>query len=215
LLATLLMPLAGAGDALILGAGVLASATMRALHGLAALPWASLPLAPPGIFAAATACCGALLAIAAPPLPARRLAWLALLPLYLPATPPLPLGAARAVLLDVGHGLAVLVETREHRMLFDAGAAFPSGFDSGAQIVLPALRVRGSGALDRLIVSHADNDHAGGAAAVLRALPGVAALVGPDVIAVKGRRCERGQRWIWDEVSFTIVHPPADFAARS
>ncbi len=48
LLATLLTPLAPAGDALIFGAGLLASTTMLALHRLATFPWASLPLAPPG-----------------------------------------------------------------------------------------------------------------------------------------------------------------------
>ena len=68
--------------------------------------------------------------------------------------------------------------------------------------------------LDRLIISHADNDHSGGAAAILRTLPDVVALVGPDVTAVPGTPCERGQRWIWDEVMFTILHPPADFGAR-
>jgi competence protein ComEC len=214
LLATLLTPVAGAGDALIFVTGVLASATMLALHELAALRWASLPLAPPGFFVAATACCGALLALAAPPLPARRLAWLALLPLHGAAPPSLPRGAARVVMLDVGHGLAVVVETREHRLLFDAGPRFPSGFDSGEEIALPALGMSGRRALDRLIVSHADNDHAGGAAAIQRAIPGVDALVGPDVTAVEGRRCERGQYWIWDEVAFTILHPPADFSAR-
>ena len=214
LLATLLTPLATAGDALIFGAGFLASTIMLALHRLATFPWASLPLAPPGFWAAAIASSGVLFAIAAPPLPARRLAWLALLPLCWPSISPVPRGAVRVVMLDVGHGLAVLIETREHRLLFDAGPRFPSGFDSGEQIALPALAGSGRRVLDRLIISHADNDHSGGAAAILRALPDVVALVGPDVTAVPGTPCERGQRWIWDEVTFTILHPPADFGAR-
>ena len=214
LLATLLTPLATAGDVLIFGAGVLASTTLLALHHLATLPWASLALAPPGFWAAAITCSAALFAIAAPPLPARRLAWLALLPLCFPSVSRLPRGAVRVVMLDVGHGLAVLIETREHRLLFDAGPRFPSGFDSGERIALPALSDSGRRALDRLIVSHADNDHSGGAAAILRALPDVVALVGPDVTTVPGRRCERGQRWIWNDVTFTILHPPGDFRVR-
>ncbi len=82
-----------------------------------------------------------------------------------------PHGSARVVVLDVGHGLAVLVETRNARLLFDAGPTAPSGFDSGEEIVLPALAASGRRGLDRLIVSHADNDHAGGAAAVVAAFP--------------------------------------------
>ncbi len=75
-------------------------------------------------------------------------------------------------MLDVGHGLAVLVETRSYRLLFDAGPTARSGFDSGEEIVLPALAARGRRGLDRFVVSHADNDHAGGAAAIVAAFPG-------------------------------------------
>jgi competence protein ComEC len=131
--------------------------------------------------------------------------------------PDLPLprhGEARAVVLDVGHGLAVIVETREHRLLFDAGPAFRSGFDSGAEVVLPALAASGRRDLDLLLVSHADNDHSGGAAAVAAAFPRAEVLHGPDMVALRGRWCERGQEWEWDGVHFSIMHPGSGVAAR-
>ncbi|HJR68912.1 MAG TPA: MBL fold metallo-hydrolase, partial [Gammaproteobacteria bacterium] len=111
-------------------------------------------------------------------------------------------------------GLAVLVETRHHRLLFDAGPISRSGFDAGAEVVVPALGAAGRRGLDRLVVSHADSDHAGGAAAVVAAFPGIEVLKGPDATALPGRVCESGQQWQWDGVRFAILHPGADFAAR-
>jgi competence protein ComEC len=137
-----------------------------------------------------------------------------LLPLFVPELRSLDRGDARAVVLDVGHGLAVIVETRNHRLLFDAGPTARSGFDSGEEIVLPALAANGRRDLDLLIVSHADNDHAGGAAAVANAFPAADVLTGPDVVAPAGRRCERGQTWEWDGVGFAVLHPDSEIGAR-
>jgi competence protein ComEC len=191
----------------------LAGATVRALQGVAELRGAAVALPLPAS-AFAVAALGVLLAVWGRGLPGRRLAWLALLPLAWPAHELPPNGAVRAVVLDVGHGLAVLVETRSRRLLFDAGPTAGSGFDSGAQIVLPALAAAGRRGLDRVLVSHADNDHAGGAPAIVAAFPDVDVLKGPDVVSVAGRTCVAGEAWEWDGVRFSILHPPADFAAR-
>jgi competence protein ComEC len=113
--------------------------------------------------------------------------------------------------LDVGQGLAVSVSTHAHRLLFDAGPRFGSGFDSGEDLIMPALAAGWPRVLDRLIVSHADNDHAGGAPAVLAAYPRAELLEGPDVM-LRGRACTRGEHWEWDGVRFAILHPPLQFA---
>jgi competence protein ComEC len=134
--------------------------------------------------------------------------------LFVPALRLPAAGAARVVVLDVGHGLAVLVETRHHRLLFDAGPVSRSGFDAGAEVVVPALGAAGRRGLDRLVVSHSDGDHAGGAAAVIAAFRNVDVWKGPDATALEGRVCERGQQWEWDGVRFAILHPSVDFAAR-
>jgi len=199
---------------LVQATGHLASVTVEALHSVAEAPFAALAVPLPPWSTRVIAALGVTFAVLAPPLPGRGLAWLALLPMFVPDLPLLRHGEARAVVLDVGHGLAVLVETRGHRLLFDAGPVFPSGFDSGAEVVLPALAANGRRDLDVLLVSHADNDHSGGAAAVAVAFPHAAILQGPDVVALAGRRCERGQEWQWDGVRFRIVHPDSDVAAR-
>jgi competence protein ComEC len=195
-------------------AGLAASETVRALHAVAALPGAAVAIGSVSPLAAALATLGVAFAMPAHPLPGRRLAWLAIVPALWPAASLPATGEARIVVLDVGHGLAVSVATRTHRLLFDAGPSFPSGFDVGEEVVLPALAADGRRTLDLLIVSHADNDHAGGAGAVVAAFPRAAVLHGPDVTTLPGRVCARGQRWTWDSVGFAILHPPVDVAAR-
>ncbi len=119
-------------------------------------------------------------------------------------------GQFEILALDVGQGSATLIDTRNHRLLFDAGPRFPSGFDLGEAVVLPAIAATGKRSLDRLIVSHGDLDHAGGAAAVLRGAP--AASVWGDVADLNAEPCRRGERWTWDGVAFEVLHPPAGYA---
>ena len=77
--------------------------------------------------------------------------------------------ALRVVSLDVGQGDATLVEFPDgRRWLVDAGGLPGSQtFDIGERVVAPALWARGTGRLDRLLLTHGDPDHMGGAAAVI------------------------------------------------
>jgi len=143
--------------------------------------------------------------------PARWLGALLFLPLLLANRPPPPRGAFEAIVIDVGQGLSVFVRTREHALLFDAGARYPSEFDLGEAAVLPTLHALGIRALDVLIVSHGDNDHAGGAPAVARAYPEAARYSGePQRLPMSSEPCRAGQAWRWDDVAFRVLNPPAD-----
>jgi competence protein ComEC len=81
----------------------------------------------------------------------------------------------RVVYLDVGQGDAAVVQGRSAALLIDGGTALDAEgarrFDAGERVVLPALGALGVRRLDLAIASHADLDHRGGLAAVLRALP--------------------------------------------
>lgn len=139
--------------------------------------------------------------------------------LFLPlAWPPLDRpdpGGFRLWMLDVGQGLAVVVHTRGHALIFDAGARFPSDFDMGDAAVLPSVRALGLPPPDVLVVSHADNDHAGGMAAVAAAYPSAAVLAGePERTPVPGAPCEAGQSWTWDGVRFRMLGPRGAVASR-
>jgi competence protein ComEC len=118
-------------------------------------------------------------------------------------------GNFELTMLDVGQGLAVVVRTEAHVLVYDAGPAYPSGRDAGELAVLPYLRHRGVRHIDALVVSHGDLDHRGGVNSVLTALPVARILAGPSVGPLSRDRvpCRRGQRWMWDGVQFEILHP--------
>lgn len=183
------------------------------LQWMAALPFASLsrPVAPTWVAAAAVAG-GALVCL---PLPWRwRL--LGVAPLF-PAllwTPPAPAaGSFDLLALDVGQGSAVLVRTAGHALLYDTGPRYNTESDAGQRLVIPLLQSLGQ-RLDTVVLSHRDNDHAGGAQAVLRQQPAAGLLSSietdhPLQQIRRASRCEAGQHWRWDGVDFSVLWPPA------
>ncbi len=177
----------------------------------AATPFAAISLPSPPLAEVLLASAAIVLALPWHPMPGRRLLLLGLVPLFLPNGSRLPEGELRVTVLDVGQGLAVAIETRSHRALYDAGPLSRSGFDAGAEIVGPALDALGARHLDRMIVSHADADHAGGLGAVLLRHPEAALLGGPDVLHPAAEPCRAGDGWVWDQVRFSILHPGDDF----
>jgi competence protein ComEC len=141
--------------------------------------------------------------------PTRLAGVLLCLPVALHRVPGPAVGNFELAMLDVGQGLAVVVRTQTHALVYDAGPAFPAGRDAGELAVMPYLRHRGVRRLDALVVSHGDLDHRGGANTVLAGLPVASVLAGPSVGPLSRPRepCRRGQRWTWDGVQFETLHP--------
>jgi competence protein ComEC len=78
-------------------------------------------------------------------------------------------GRLRVTFLDVGQGDAILVEVPDGpRLLVDGGPGGAARFDVGERVVAPFLWNRGISRLDVIAATHADADHSGGLAAVLR-----------------------------------------------
>lgn len=162
-------------------------------------------------------------ALALLPLPWRvrllalPLAWPLLWP---PVALPAP-GAFELTAIDIGQGTAVLVRTRSHRLVYDAGPAYARDGDAGQRIVLPLLRALGVARIDVLMLSHRDSDHTGGAASLQAALPierwssSLAESHPLRRFATAHERCDAGQRWHWDGVAFEVLHPPPEDHARA
>jgi competence protein ComEC len=187
----------------MLGAGATALDWLwRLLLWLAEWPGAYQTWRPPALSVMLLALAGLLLALAPRGFPARALGLALCLPLFVIRPPLPPPGHFDFALLDVGQGLAAVVRTQRHTLLYDAGPAFPGGLDSGAAVVLPFLRQQGIRRLDRLVLSHGDLDHRGGVAAVR---DGVG--IGEEIGTERGRACRAGERWEWDGVLFEFLHP--------
>ena len=218
LVSLVVVPLALAGivlpfDAVLHAAQLVMQGCMVALEWMSELPAAVWEQRAPPAWTVIVAIAGIALLLAPRGLPGRWLGAIALLPLFTVAPPPLPAGEVEIVALDVGQGNAVVVRTAGHALLYDAGPPFGPGADSGSRIILPYLRASGVGRLDGMIVTHDDDDHWGGAASVMQAMPVpwlLTSLPDLDPLVVQAQRpwrCERGQRWEWDGVRFEILHP--------
>lgn len=206
-------------DALILKvAHALLMVLAKVLDVIAAPSWALYSIRTPDVLALAFAAFGMGWSLMLPGWPLRGAAPLLFLPLALPLSSAPTEGEFRITVLDVGQGAATLIETAHHRLLFDTGPRYDMTADAGQRIVLPFLRARGIEQLDALVISHADNDHAGGARAVLTELPVArmrASLPPKHALWRQARAqqvrdlaaCHAGESWLWDGVRFTMLWP--------
>lgn len=145
-------------------------------------------------------------------MPAKPLALLLWLPLLWPDRDLPKPGEAELVVIDVGQGLSVLVRTHGHALLYDMGPAVRDGFDAGERAVVPALRALGVHRLDRAVISHGDNDHAGGFESVSQEFAIAEVRAPADLpLDVLVRDCVAGETWTWDGVRFRFLHPPPHF----
>jgi competence protein ComEC len=75
------------------------------------------------------------------------------------------------------------------------------------------LHARGEPRIDRLLLSHRDNDHVGGARALLQGAPVTDMLSSLEdghpllALAAAPLRCRAGQSWQWDGVQFDLLQP--------
>jgi competence protein ComEC len=143
----------------------------------------------------------------------RMLAGLLLLPVSLPLIPDAPQpGLTRVTVLDVGQGTAVVVQAGGRVLLYDTGGGDPAGSNMATAVVLPFLRRQGIAALDTLVVSHPDTDHAAGTAILLQSVQVTRFLYGgQSPFAAAGQPCVAGQAWRWPGgTGFRLLSPELD-----
>ncbi len=186
------------------------------LQWLASWPMAQLTLAQAPLWAGMAAVLGGVLLVLRLPWRLRALA----LPLMLPAfwwQPPRPVpGQFEVMAIDVGQGQAVLVRTASHSLLYDAGPRYGDTGDAGQQVIVPLLQSLGE-RLDRLVLSHDDSDHTGGAAAVMQQQPQAQVMgslaAGHPLQQLRAiAPCVMGTAWEWDGVRLAVLHPAAGAA---
>ena len=113
--------------------------------------------------------------------------------------------------LDVGQGLATLIVKERKGVLYDTGPAWQSGIGSSSMAeleILPYLQREGI-ELETLILSHDDNDHSGGAKAILAAYPEIELITPSRKNYGEMHRtfCLQGKQWQWRGLDFKVLSP--------
>lgn len=139
--------------------------------------------------------------------PAKFLSLIYLLPLFFWKPEGPKSGEIWFSLLDVGQGLATVIQTQHHTMVYDTGPSRP--FDTGSAVLLPYLQKKGIQKLDMLMVSHGDNDHIGGAHSLLKQMPvtNIVTSIPKKFLPRYADFCQAKTSWQWDKVNFEIMYP--------
>ena len=147
--------------------------------------------------------------------PGRWLGFIWFLPLFFVPIPAPKQGEVWFTLLDVGQGLASVIRTQHHVLVYDTGSLISETADIGKMVIVPFLQGQGIRKVDTIVVSHGHDDHSGGVRSIVEKLSvgkvltsNVAKLM-LDFNAIYP--CQASQQWQWDGVHFQILHPASDF----
>ena len=130
-----------------------------------------------------------------------------LLPWFWPLHASPATGTAEIELLPAGDGVAVLVRTQQHALLYETGEAYGTRGRRAETLIIPALRARGVDAVDLLVLGRANGNNVAGVATLLRrervrmVRAGGAWRDPPPRVGA----CRNRESWQWDEVTFTLL----------
>jgi len=116
----------------------------------------------------------------------------------------------KVTLLDVGQGLSIVVQVNSqtnHTLVYDTGPSYPSGFSAANAVLLPFLRHEGINKIDKLVISHADNDHIGGYTDVVKNIEVAEVITSRVDVLSEATLCHKGQSWVFAGVHFDMISP--------
>lgn len=109
-------------------------------------------------------------------------------------------------MLDIGHGLTVVITRHGKALLYDTGNAWPGG-DAAQQVIIPWLRWHNL-TPETTIISHEHLDHRGGLISLQQAWPQM--TVRSPLRWKNHLPCFQGQKWQWQGLDFAVYWPPAE-----
>lgn len=162
-------------------------------------------------------CLGIILLFLPKKFPGKSLAPIFFLPLVFPEFEAPEFGTAKISLLDVGQGLSVVIQTQHHSLVYDTGPKYSKSFNTGKTVVIPFLKSQGISEIDKIIISHGDNDHIGGIKSIVDSMAVKSILSSvPNKVKSKiklksklisSKYCNSNKHWSWDGIYFKIIHP--------
>lgn len=205
LLGTLFMAVPYVGESLLWLAGFSVKYLFVLLAFIAqAMPAWIAPMAPWWAFCLAFL--GVIVWLLPRGVPIRVFGLIFCLPLLVPYQEVISRGSAKVTVFDVGQGLAILIQTAQHSLLYDVGPSF-GDFNLGERVLVPSLKRQGVSHLDKIIISHADTDHAGGLQPISEQLTInelISGEVNKLVTKLPVNPCVSGTKWSWDNVHFSL-----------
>ena len=127
----------------------------------------------------------------------------------LPEHEKIKLGEARMDVLDVGQGLAIVIRTANHILVYDTGVKFYQGSDMGQRVIIPYLQTLGVKNIDKVIISHPDLDHLGGLRSLEETYKIKQLIVDNPSVYKRGLSCHQYPDWTWDGISFHFFANPS------
>lgn len=117
------------------------------------------------------------------------------------------------VFFDVGMGTAVLINTQNHHLLYDLGPGNNKRYQPAKWVIAPYLQAKSIRHVDKIVLSHSDQDHYGGFWALKQYIkPEVQLLSGTpkNMQALLGDQyhfsnCNAYHDWVWDGVRFQFL----------
>lgn len=124
---------------------------------------------------------------------------------FFPAYEKVRMGEVQVDVMDVGQGLAVVIRTANHLIIYDTGMRFYQGTDMGKLAIIPYLIKLGVKEIDKVIISHPDLDHRGGLPSLTKAYPIAELIVDNTAFYRRGVSCHHYPQWQWDGVAFRFL----------
>ncbi|NBM94153.1 MULTISPECIES: DNA internalization-related competence protein ComEC/Rec2 [unclassified Proteus (in: enterobacteria)] len=111
----------------------------------------------------------------------------------------------RMSMLDVGHGLAIILEKDRKAIIYDTGIRWKSGGSIAKSVIIPYLKYHRLNPV-ALIISHDHLDHTGGIKDLIKAYPHLSirsSFDDPSHLA-----CLSNESWQWKGLQFDALWPP-------
>ncbi|MCO8050164.1 MULTISPECIES: DNA internalization-related competence protein ComEC/Rec2 [Proteus] len=111
----------------------------------------------------------------------------------------------RMSMLDVGHGLAIILEKDREAIIYDTGIRWKSGGSIAKSVIIPYLKYHRLNPV-ALIISHDHLDHTGGIKDLIKAYPHLSirsSFDDPSHLA-----CLSNESWQWKGLQFDALWPP-------
>lgn len=196
------------GHWILIFADKLLTLLWKVLFYLSQVSWGSWYHTAPHIIWIVIGCIGVLLLLFPAGFRGRYLGFIWLMPMFLCHPALLKEGDVIFTLLDVGQGLSAVLQTKNHVLVYDAGSKL--NIDMGESVVIPFLHTLNIKTVDKLVISHGDNDHIGGAYAIIRNMKVKEIQTSVPERFSRATYCLQGQSWEWDHVTFQYLYPTQD-----